>query len=281
MTASSAQTHAIVFRLSILCLIILGLLSSPHSPDAPIDISQADTSIMSSDIIPENGATVEDPKNVHDPVEIPETVETSIPPVTQLVQTQDKQPQEKHTPVLQSPMGDPLTLEEYTRCLAKQLDLDETLVLAILIQESHPTDPFRVGKKGSQGPLQVKPIALEAVGLSRDARQLPFLVYGGLLYLKSMLTRFPDLPTALAAYNMGPVRLKQRDYRPYISTQRYIKQILTRQEKIRSATFHRRPVLHYQLSAQELAVFPKQAEYPAECHLRQVAAKTSSQSSAA
>ena len=166
----------------------------------------------------------------------------------------------------------PLTLEGYTRCLAKQLEVDEALALAVLVQESHPTDPFRIGKGDSRGPFQIKPIALEEVGLSRDAQQLPFLVYGGILYLKAMLTRFSDLPTALAAYNMGPFRLKQREYRPYIVTQLYVSQILMRQEQIRSATFRPRTVLHYPLSAEELAVFPDQATYPSECHLQQFAA---------
>ena len=151
-----------------------------------------------------------------------------------------------------------LTLEGYTRCLAKQLEVDEALALAVLVQESHPTDPFRIGKGDSRGPFQIKPIALEEVGLSRDAQQLTFLVYGGILYLKTMLTRFSDLPTALAAYNMGPFRLKQREYRPYIVTQLYVSQILMRQEQIRSATFRPRTVLHYPLSAEELAVFPDQ-----------------------
>ncbi len=197
-----------------------------------------------------------------------------------MLQEERKEIEGMATPKLPASGQSPLTLEGYTRCLAKQLEVDEALVLAVLVQESHPTDPFRIGKGDSRGPFQIKPIALEEVGLSRDAQQLPFLVYGGILYLKTMLTRFSDLPTALAAYNMGPVRLIQREYRPYVVTQLYVSQILMRQEQIRSATFRPRSVLRYPLSAEELAVFPDQATYPSECQLQQFAAAASATSSA-
>lgn len=160
----------------------------------------------------------------------------------------------------------PLTLEGYVRCLADHLELDESLALALLVQESHPTDPFRVGPRGSLGPLQVKPVTLKAVGLSPDARQLPFLAFGGLLYLQSMLTRFSDPETALAAYNMGPVALKQRGYRPYRETRRYVKRILARRELIRAGTFRAHPILRYPITRQHVAVFPGHAEYPVHCH---------------
>ena len=191
------------------------------------------------------------------------------------------QPHQRATSGRASSAKSPLTLEVYTRCLAQELGLDEALALSVMMQESHPVDPYRTGLRGSRGPLQIKPIALEEVGLSRDAEQLPFLVYGGLLYLKKMMTHFPDLPTALAAYNMGPVRLKQRAYRPYPSTRRYVEQILARQARIRSATFRPRPVLHYQLSEKELGAFPDREGYPTECHLRPGVVETSAGAGAA
>lgn len=160
----------------------------------------------------------------------------------------------------------PLTLERYVRCLAEHLELDESLALALLVQESHPTDPFRVGPRGSLGPLQVKPVTLKAVGLSPEARQLPFLAFGGLLYLKSLLARFSDPETALAAYNMGPVALKQRGYRPYRETRRYVKRILSRRERIRAGTFRAHPILRYPVTKQHVAVFPGHADYPVHCH---------------
>lgn len=158
----------------------------------------------------------------------------------------------------------PLTLQDYTRCVARTLGVDEALALSVLLQESHPVNPLKVGRKGSQGPMQIKPATLEAVGLSRHERFLPMLVYGGVLYLKEMLTRFESLPEALAAYNMGPTRLVQRDYRPYVATQRYVRRILARIPKIRSGNLPSHPVLHYSLSHTDLR--------PAAPHLTQLQA---------
>ena len=187
----------------------------------------------------------------------------SIPSFRQQVDHSAGAPRQTASPDL---ADGPLTLEGYIRCLADHLELDESLALALLVQESHPTDPFRVGPRGSLGPLQVKPVTLKAVGLSPDARQLPFLAFGGLLYLQSMLTRFSDPETALAAYNMGPVALKQRGYRPYRETRRYVKRILARRELIRAGTFRAHPILRYPVTRQHVAVFPGHAEYPVHCH---------------
>lgn len=146
-----------------------------------------------------------------------------------------------------TPRGGP-TLEQYTRCLARELELDETLAVALLLQESDARDPMKRGPRGGRGPLQIRPVALEEVGLSRSEHALPVLVYGGLSYLKTMLSRFDDMEPALAAYNMGPTRLKQRDYHPYRETQRYVRQVLQRADKIRSGYTPFYPVLDYPLS---------------------------------
>lgn len=143
---------------------------------------------------------------------------------------------------------DRLTLEQYTRCLARELKLDETLAVSMLIQESDARNPMKQGRRGGRGPLQIRPIALEEVGLSRSEHSLPILVYGGLSYLKIMLSRFDNLPIALAAYNMGPTRLKERGGRPYPITQRYVRQVLHRAGKIRSGYTPFYPVLNYPLS---------------------------------
>lgn len=146
-----------------------------------------------------------------------------------------------------------LTLETYTRCVARALDVDEPLAVSVLIQESDAHNPMRRGRRGSRGPLQIQPIALEEVGLSRHERSLPILVYGGLRYLKTMMVRFDTLQTALAAYNMGPTSLVRRDYRPYRVTQRYVRQVLSRAGKIRSGDVPSYPVLQYLMSPRDLS----------------------------
>lgn len=157
-----------------------------------------------------------------------------------------------------------LTLEQYTRCLARQLELDETLAVALLIQESDAWDPMKQGRRGSRGPLQIGPVALEEVGLSRSEHSLPLLVYGGLSYLKIMLSRFNDRQTALAAYNMGPTILKERHYLPYVETRQYVRQILQRTEQLRSGETPFYPVLQHRVSGYSLgpdspAIVPLQA----------------------
>lgn len=148
-----------------------------------------------------------------------------------------------------------LTLGQYTRCLARELELDEPLALAVLIQESDAHNPMKQGRRGGRGPLQIRPGALEEVGLSRSEHSLPILVYGGLRYLKTMLSRFDDQQTALAAYNMGPTRLRERGNRLYRVTERYVDQVLRRMDRIRSSDqvpYH--PVLKHRLSEYRLSL---------------------------
>lgn len=148
-----------------------------------------------------------------------------------------------------------LTLEQYTRCLARELELDEPLALAVLIQESDAHNPMKQGRRGGRGPLQIRPVALEEVGLSPSEHSLPVLVYGGLSYLKTMLSRFDDRQTALAAYNMGPTRLKERGNRLYRMTKRYVHEVLRRMDQIRSSDqVPTHPVLEYRLSEYRLSL---------------------------
>ena len=157
-----------------------------------------------------------------------------------------------------------LTLEQYTRCLARELELDEPLALAVLIQESDAHNPMKQGRRGGRGPLQIGPSALEEVGLSRSEHSLPILVYGGLRYLKTMLSLFDDQQTALAAYNMGPTILEERQHLPYVETRQYVRQVLQRTEQLRSGDMPSYPVLQhrvsgYSLGPDSLAIVPLQA----------------------
>ena len=157
-----------------------------------------------------------------------------------------------------------LTLEQYTRCLARELELDEPLALAVLIQESDAHNPMKQGRRGGRGPLQIRPSTLEEVGLSRSEHSLPILVYGGLRYLKTMLSLFDDQQTALAAYNMGPTILEERQHLPYVETRQYVRQVLQRTEQLRSGDMPSYPVLQhrvsgYSLGPDSLAMVPLQA----------------------
>ncbi len=220
---SPSLTHS-AWRYGCLALVLLSVVCLVPQPP------------MSATLIPK-----QEPKQ--EPSESVAIRVTPQPPVT------DKIPQEDNQ----------LTLEQYTRCVARELELDETLAIAVLIQESDARNPMKLGPRGGRGPLQIRPIALEEVGLSRSEYALPVLVYGGLRYLKTMLSHFDNLETALAAYNMGPTRLKERGYRPYQITQRYVHQVLHRTGKIRSGHTPFYPVLDYSLSQYGLSssVYPE------------------------
>ena len=208
---SSSQTHP-VYCYGPLCIVLLSTVSLVlHRPLTPPPTPRPE---------PPNSAVTR----------------VSVPPPTHDETSQEKLPQS------------PLTLEKYTRCLARELKVDESLAVAVLIQESDARNPMKLGRRGGRGPLQIKPIALEDIGLSRHEHSLPVLVYGGLRYLRAMLDRFDNLSTALAAYNMGPTLLKKRNYRPYRVTQRYVRQVLHRVGQIRSGHVPHYPVLHYRLS---------------------------------
>ena len=175
----------------------------------------------------------------------------------------DHSPQQQSTPQPSRQQGR-LTLEQYTRCLARWLGLDEALAVALLIQESDARDPMKPGGRGSRGPLQIRPLALEEVGLSPSEHSLPVLVYGGLSYLKSMLSRFDDRQTALAAYNMGPTILEKRQYLPYVETRQYVRQVLQRTGQLRSGETPSYPglqhrVFGYSLGPDSLAIAPLRA----------------------
>ena len=109
--------------------------------------------------------------------------------------------------------------EQVARVLAdaeQELGLDVLLVLALITQESS-FHPRAVGPQGSLGLMQVRPF----VGRDVAARHgLPWAgdetlfepahnVRIGTLYLAELMEMFGDPEVALAAYNMGPYRVRR------------------------------------------------------------------------
>jgi len=230
---SSSPTH-LAWRYACLGAVLLSvgfLVLRPSASSAPMPVQE-----------PSQESNQESSQK---PNQIVQIAVTPQPPAT------DQPPQQQIRPQPSSK----LTLEQYTRCLARELELDEPLALAVLIQESDAHNPMKQGRRGGRGPLQIRPDALEEVGLSRSEHSLPILVYGGLRYLKTMLSLFDDQQTALAAYNMGPTRLKERGNRLYRVTERYVHQVLRRMDQIRSSDqvpYH--PVLKHRLPEYRLSL---------------------------
>jgi len=102
---------------------------------------------------------------------------------------------------------------------SQALSMDPLYVLAIMKVESG----FRadvVSSRGAIGLLQVRPIAARSVMRAETTHDEPIQavrlsdpqtnVAYGLRYLQQLEDQFSDQETALAAYNMGPTRVRQR-----------------------------------------------------------------------
>ncbi len=119
-------------------------------------------------------------------------------------------------------MRDPaerVELAQIVHSESQALSIDPLYVLAIMKVESG----FRadvVSSRGAIGLLQVRPIAARSVMRAESSRDEPVQavrlsdpqtnVAYGLRYLQQLEEQFSDQETALAAYNMGPTRVRQR-----------------------------------------------------------------------
>ena len=94
--------------------------------------------------------------------------------------------------------------------------LDPVLVLAVIQVESR-FDPAAVSPRGAQGLMQVKKIVVDELvdegklpAGRRDLKDPKVNVEVGVSYLAHLVEMFGDLHTALAAYNWGPTRIREK-----------------------------------------------------------------------
>jgi peptidoglycan DL-endopeptidase CwlO len=100
-----------------------------------------------------------------------------------------------------------------------------SLLSAVAKQESG-YDPTAVSKAGAEGIMQLMPGTASSLGVS-DPMDPAQSINGGADYLRTLLDRFGDTSTALAAYNAGPgAVLKYGGVPPYPETQKYVANIL-------------------------------------------------------
>lgn len=109
---------------------------------------------------------------------------------------------------------------------ARRYGVPEDLFIALIEQESR-FNPTAESPKGAYGLTQLMPKTAEELGVNpRDVKEN---LAGGAQYLNQMMTRFPDLNMALAAYNAGPTLVAELGRVPnYRETQNYIKGVLGR-----------------------------------------------------
>lgn len=109
---------------------------------------------------------------------------------------------------------------------ARRYGVPEDLFISLIQQESG-FNPTAESPKGAYGLTQLMPDTAAELGV--NPRNIEENLAGGARYLNQMMTRFPDLNMALAAYNAGPTLVSELGRVPnYRETQNYIKNILGR-----------------------------------------------------
>ena len=124
---------------------------------------------------------------------------------------------------------------QLAREAARKAGVPEDLYLSLIQQESR-FNPNALSPKGAIGLAQLMPDTAEELGV--DPRDIEQNLAGGARYLSQMMSRFPDLNMALAAYNAGPTRVAKLGRVPNIAeTQNYIKEVLGRLPDGRPANY--------------------------------------------
>lgn len=115
--------------------------------------------------------------------------------------------------------------EKEINAAAEEFDLPPNLIAAMMKQES-AGDPNAVSEKGATGLMQLMEGTATEMGVT-DRLDPSQNIRGGAKYIKMMLDKYGDLPTALAAYNAGPGNVdKHKGIPPFAETQNYVNKIM-------------------------------------------------------
>lgn len=141
-----------------------------------------------------------------------------------------------------APRLDPLAREAVAWLVSRaqhEHALPALTLLALIEQESH-FDPAARGPRGSLGLMQIRPFVARAVaerhglGWEGDASLLDPVVNVriGIAYLAEQRARFGTTELALAAYNVGPSRLRRLLAAGRSGSGRYVRRVLQRAEAL-------------------------------------------------
>lgn len=137
---------------------------------------------------------------------------------------------EQFSNLLRGPKVSPNTAEGHKyeseiNAAAQEFDLPPNLLAAMMKKESGG-NPNAVSSKGATGLMQLMPGTAEEMGVT-DISNPAQNIRGGARYMRQMLDKYGDLPTALAAYNAGPGNVdKYGGVPPFGETQDYVKTIM-------------------------------------------------------
>jgi soluble lytic murein transglycosylase-like protein len=109
---------------------------------------------------------------------------------------------------------------------AQTYNLDPALIKAVIKAES-AFDPRAVSFKGAKGLMQLMPATAREMNVT-DAFNPTENIAGGSRYLRYLLDRYRgDVKLALAAYNMGPERIKEsKSIPPIRETRLYLQRVM-------------------------------------------------------
>ena len=123
------------------------------------------------------------------------------------------------------------------RWYAKKYHLDPALLRAVIKTESD-FHQHAVSRKGAIGLMQLTPAAAETLRVG-DAYDSIQNIRGGAKQLRHLLNLYQgDLPLALAAYNAGVHRVKNRKVPRIRETRVYVRKVLRNYELFRSHQKH-------------------------------------------